>query len=44
MCSSDLGANQKLEAMARDQALELRKLEIAAFEAQTNRLKATGAP
>ena len=36
-------ANQKLEAMGRDQALETRKLEIAAFEAQTNRLKVTGA-
>ena len=43
--SQALGAaNQKLEAMARDQALETRKLEIAAFEAQTQRLRVLGPP
>jgi hypothetical protein len=36
------GAQAKLEAMTQDQALETRKLEIAAFEAETQRMKVTG--
>jgi hypothetical protein len=36
-------ARQKIEALEADRALEARKLEIAAFEAETERLKASAA-